>query len=314
METYLCLDFGGTKLLIGEIDASGNILRYKKYDTGYFNQQAAADLIHSSIADYINTMGWYCNRKPVAMGVGLIGRVNTSEGVWLQIDPSRTTPIPLAKQLSEAFGMPCHIDNDVKSATRAERVWGFGNISNNFIFINVGTGLAAGFVVNGRQVRGSHFNAGEIGHTVVGTGNGVRCGCGRMDCAETVVSGIGFDMSARALKDKYKTNLNIPDSDTGRVSVAEIYSLYEKGDELCTVLVENASQALADLIMNLVRFTDPDTIVLGGGIVASGFMYEKVLTKLNPTTMRFVTNGVVLTKLNPDFIGLLGAAAVAMDK
>ena len=29
--------------------------------------------------------------------------------------------------------------------------------------------------------------------------------------------------------------------------------------------------------------------------------------------MRFVTNGVVITKLNPQFIGLLGAAAVAMN-
>lgn len=29
--------------------------------------------------------------------------------------------------------------------------------------------------------------------------------------------------------------------------------------------------------------------------------------------MRFVSNGVVITKLNPDFIGLLGAGAVAMN-
>ena len=38
METYLGLDLGGTKLLIGEMDSRGNILRYKKYDSGYFNQ------------------------------------------------------------------------------------------------------------------------------------------------------------------------------------------------------------------------------------------------------------------------------------
>ena len=106
----------------------------------------------------------------------------------------------------------------------------------------------------------------------------------------------------------------IPEDESERVSVADIYNLCLKGDELACQLVENAAQALADLIMNLVRFSDPDTVVLGGGIVSNGFMYEKVLTKLNPTTMRFVTNGVVLTKLNPDYIGLLGAAAVAMDK
>ena len=69
METYLGLDLGGTKLLIGEMDSRGNILRYKKYDSGYFNQQAALEIIKSSLDDYIRTVGWY-DQKPVAMGVG----------------------------------------------------------------------------------------------------------------------------------------------------------------------------------------------------------------------------------------------------
>ena len=67
------------------------------------------------------------------------------------------------------MAIPCHIDNDVKSATRAERVWGFGQISKNFIYINVGTGIAVGTVINGRQIRGSHFNAGEVGTRACGS-------------------------------------------------------------------------------------------------------------------------------------------------
>jgi hypothetical protein len=55
-------------------------------------------------------------------------------------------------------------------------------------------------------------------------------------------------------------------------------------------------------------------VVLGGGIVSGGFIYPKVLEKLNKTTIRFVTNRVVLTQLDPAFIGLIGAAAVAMNK
>ena len=78
-------------------------------------------------------------------------------------------------------------------------------------------------------------------------------------------------------------------------------------------LVENASEALANLVMNLVRVTDPETIVLGGGVVADGYIHAKIMKLLNPTTMRFVSNGVVITKLNPEFIGLLGAGAVAMN-
>jgi predicted NBD/HSP70 family sugar kinase len=312
METFLGLDLGGTKLLIGELDRCGNILKYKKYDSGFFNQQAALEIIKESLDDYIQTVGW-TGEKPVAMGVGLIGRVDPFSGIWLQIDPTRTHPIPLAKELTDLYDIPCHIDNDVKAATRAERVFGFGQISKNFIYITVGTGIAASFVVNGRQVRGSHFNAGEVGHTQVGVNIGIKCGCGRMDCVELIASGIGFDRCARLLSKDFETNLQIPEDIANRVQVNDIFTLSQKGDPLCVQLVENATQALANLIMNLVRVSDPDTVVLGGGIVSDGFFHTKVLEKLNATTIRFVSNGVVITKLNPDFIGLLGAGAVAMD-
>ncbi|MGM9736982.1 MAG: ROK family protein [Candidatus Cryptobacteroides sp.] len=311
MTTYLGIDMGGTKLLIGEIDSFGNILKHKKYASGYFNQKDAVNLIKESLDDYIKTVGWY-DKMPAAMGVGLIGRVDTINGIWLQIDPNRTEEIFLAKDLSETYGMPCHIDNDVKSATRAERVWGYGRLSKNFVYINIGTGIAAGIVVNGRQIRGSHFNAAEVGHSTVNVGVGVRCGCGRQDCVEALASGIGFDASARFLQKKYKTSLHICPKGTP-VSVPEIFRLANEGDTLCTVLVENASEAIAQLIMNLVRFSDPDTVVLGGGIISNISFYEKVLSKLNANTMRFVSNGVVITHLNPDFAGLLGAGAVAMN-
>lgn len=312
METYLGLDLGGTKLLIGEVDKHGNILRFKKYASGYFNQQAASEIVKSSLDDYIRTVGWVEN-TPVSMGIGLIGRVDPNKGIWLQIDPNRTQPLELAKEIGEIYGINCRIDNDVKSATRAERVWGVGQFSKNFIYINIGTGIAVGTVVNGRQIRGSHFNAGEAGHMTVGVNVGVECCCGRKDCVEAIASGSGFDSCARLLKDKYETRLEIPLDEGVKVDVRDVIRLCQDGDPLCRVLVENATTGIANLIMNLVRLTDPDTVVLGGSIVADEYIFEKILNKLNHNTMRFVSNGVVITKLNPQFVGLLGAAAVAMD-
>ena len=312
METYLGLDLGGTKLLIGEVDPYGNILRYKRYDSGFFNQKAAFDIIKHSMDDYMATVGWV-GEKPVSMGVGLIGRVDPNEGIWLQIDPHRTETIALARELTDLYGIPCRIDNDVKSATRAERVWGVGQFSKNFVYINVGTGIAVGTVVNGRQIRGSHFNAGEAGHMRVGVRVGIPCACGRTDCVETIASGIGFDRCARFLRDRYETCLTIPADEGKRVSVEEVVGLCKAGDPLCAVLVNNAAEGIANLIMNMVRVTDPDTVVLGGSIVANEYIFDKIQTYLNQNTMRFVTHGVVLTKLNPQFVGLLGAAAVAMN-
>jgi len=312
--TYLAIDLGGTKLLVGEVNSSGEVLRYKRYKSGYIDQSTAFSIIKESVNDYIITEGWITGKPPVSMGVGLIGRVDNGNGIWLQMDPKRTETIPLAKELSETFKIPCYIDNDVKSATRAEKLWGCGSASNNYIYLNIGTGIAAGFIINGNLLRGSHFNAGEVGHTNVGINIGIKCGCGRENCVELIASGMGFDHSARLLKEQYDTRLHIPEEENERVDVREIYNLYSEGDDLCTQLVENAAKGVAGLIMNLVRVSDPDTIILGGGIVSSGFLYSKILSYLNPTTMRFVKNGVVLTKLNPDFIGLIGAGAVALNK
>lgn len=41
MQTYLGLDLGGTKLLIGEVTCEGEVLRSKQYPTGYTRQQDA---------------------------------------------------------------------------------------------------------------------------------------------------------------------------------------------------------------------------------------------------------------------------------
>lgn len=85
----------------------------------------------------------------------------------------------------------------------------------------------------------------------VGVNVGVKCCCGRMDCVETIASGSGFDACARLLKDRYDTRLEIP-SDEGVVVDVVMSSGFVEGDELCRVLVENATQGIANLIMNLV--------------------------------------------------------------
>jgi Transcriptional regulator/sugar kinase len=310
--TYLALDLGGTKLLIGEVSLQGEILQYKRYDTGYITQSRALEVLKASLDDYVETLGWHNGIRPQAMGLGLVGRIDNANGLWCQMDINRAEELPLAAQLSGSYGLPCFMDNDVKAATRAEQLFGVGRCYDNYIYINIGTGIAAGFIVDGHLVRGCQNNAGEVGHTQVGIKTGIQCMCGRKDCVELMASGMGFDRCARLFSKHLKTVLEIKEEE--KIDVRDIYRLAEMGDELCLFLVDQAAQAIANLIMNLVRITDPDTVVLGGGIVSNGYLYPKILDKLHPHTMRFVENGVVLTSLNPDFIGLIGAAAVAINK
>ena len=180
----------------------------------------------------------------------------------------------------------------------------------NFIYINIGTGIAAGTVAQGRLITGGHANAGEVGHTSSGFSLHIPCVCGREDCVESIASGTGFDRCARRYAAGYPdTRLTLPEGD--RVSVAEVFSLYPT-DPLCRLLTDRAAKALANLIMNMVRFSDPEYVILGGGMVADGFLLPHIRKYLNAHTMRSVTGGVHLTELNPAFTGLIGACSNAI--
>jgi glucokinase len=55
------------------------------------------------------------------------------------------------------------------------------------LFVAIGTGIAAAYIVDGAGFAGAHGAAGEIGHIVVRPGGPV-CGCGNRGCLEAVAS------------------------------------------------------------------------------------------------------------------------------
>ncbi len=310
MKTYLGMDFGGTKLLIGEMDGEGNALRSKRYGTGAQNQEQAVKILLNALEDYQKTVGF--KGELAGAGLGIVGVVNHTEGLWVSINHNITAPpIPLALMISDKLKVPAAIDNDVRSTTTAELLWGHGKKSKNFIYLNVGTGLAAGFVIDGRILRGANNNSGEIGHMVTDIKSAQECICGRCGCAENVVSGVGFTRSAKELSASYKTALEIPAE--GGVDVVELFRLADEGDPLCVKLTEQAAETLACVMMNLIRVSDPDMFIVGGGIVSDGWLMKKVQGGLlNPATIRGLHNGIVLSKFQPQNAGLAGAGAVAM--
>lgn len=307
MNTYIGIDLGGTKLLVGEVTGSGQVLRSRSYPTGALTQQQALELICTALDDFLPA----CSHELRAIGLGLVGRIDSEKGLWMEISGGRKATLPICEMLSRRYSLPVFADNDVRSALKAELRFGQGRGIRDLIYINVGTGVAAGFVSGGHIVTGGHCNAGEIGHTSSGLSFRIGCECGRSDCVESVLSGLGLSNCARLLFSEYPdTKLTIP-PDGGRVSAAEIFRLSDS-DPLCRRLTDQAARALANLLMNLVRFNDPQAIILGGGVVSDGFLLQKALDYTLTHPLRYVTSGIHLTTLDPRTIGLLGAAGNAI--
>ena len=85
-ERVLALDLGGTKLLIGEVDKTGKIIRKKRYTSGYRSQEEEMGLIVDSLEDYIKTENLNLEEISSA-GIGLIGRPGEKTG-----DPGDQSP------------------------------------------------------------------------------------------------------------------------------------------------------------------------------------------------------------------------------
>lgn len=205
-ESVIGIDLGGTKILIGEVTKDGEVLNSKSYPSNTENQTKATETLLKVLDDYTQNIGFIAP-KQTGIGVGLVGRVNHKSGVWLEIEPGKSNPTPLADILEAKTGLPVSLGNDVVCATMAEKQFGWGQETNDFIYLNVGTGLAAGFVVDGRITQGGHFNAGEIGHAVVDIHSDVLCGCGRRGCVERLASGLGIKEEALRRLNNYPTSI-----------------------------------------------------------------------------------------------------------
>ena len=310
--TCLALDLGGTKLLIGEVEESGRILKQKRYDTGYLTQAEEIERIQECLDDYIRTVG-FAGERPDQMGMGLIGQIDHSRGVWVMIDDRRRIPTPVTGLFQEKYGMRCQIDNDVKSAALAQKRFGAAKDTDHFIYLNIGTGIGAGFFENGRLIRGWQNDSGEVGHLTVDFHSDTVCFCGRRGCVEAISSGSGISSRFFAKIGEYPDSALRPYAEEKTIPAHAVFEAAKEGDPLAGLLTRDAADGAAALILDLVRVSNPEKIILGGGVISNPDFYRMVCDRLDFFCMKSVLKGVELSQLDPQYTGLLGAAAVGFE-
>ena len=171
----------------------------------------------------------------------------------------------------EIYISPCYIENDVKAAALGENRYGAGKEARNLVFLSVGTGIAAGIIIEGKIYRGSNFNAGEIGHAIIEP-NGPLCKCGMRGCLEAVATGPAIASHAKvALKAESSTMIRqLADENHGEVNVEIVFQAASHGDQVALIILEEAGRYLGRAIFSLIMHYDPDVVILGGGIATAG--------------------------------------------
>ncbi|WP_262315650.1 ROK family protein [Lacticaseibacillus parakribbianus] len=311
-QTILAVDLGGTKVLVGEVDASGTVITHHKTPSNVASQALAAADIERQIAAYL--------RQPrpdtqiCGIAVDLVGRVDSTQGIWNEISPANAKPLALAQRLRARFGLPCVILNDLVAATYAEQRLGIGKTYSDFLYLAIGTGIAGRLVVDGHLLLGRDNDAGELGHMVVDQHSDVRCICGRYGCVEPLASGLGMAHRVQTLASRYEGRTSLKVAATRLPAIADVFAAYDAGDPLAREVVDEALLALANLVMNVVRLTNTKAVRLGGGVTTGGWLAAHLQPLLANDTMRFVTGGVANTTLDPNRIALQGCGLYGFEQ
>ncbi|HKP07871.1 MAG TPA: ROK family protein [Microbacterium sp.] len=216
--------------------------------------------------------------KPWAIAVGMPGPVDFSAGrlVHPPLLPEWDGFGPRA-WLREQYDCPVWLDN--ASRLMALNAWAASPPPRaDMLFVDVGTGVGAGLVFNGSVIRGASGGSGVIGHLRVTDDPAVICRCGKTGCLEAVASGWKMldDATARAGESPVLTGIL---AERGALTLPDIGAAAAADDSLVLTMLADAARHISDVVANLVDFSNPGAVVLGGGVLHTGPVFLEVLTR-----------------------------------
>ena len=251
----LGIDIGGTKTAAVAIGADGELSDQVRMPTGFGAEAVVATALRT-VERMMQLAGVEASAFS-SIGIGIPGTVDSATGLVAHAVNLGLEGLDLGPRLSDRLGVDVRIENDVKAAALGtHHLLGIadGIRAHSMAYLNLGTGLAAGIVLDGRLLRGGHGVAGEIGHIPVDPA-GVTCGCGQRGCLETVASG-------SAIARMWPSNEPLP--------ARELFAAADAGDEGAIAVRDRFLAGVAAAVRLLVLTTDVDDVVIGGGLAALG--------------------------------------------
>lgn len=309
------IDIGGTNTVFGIVDARGVVLASNSIKTRkHSNITDYIDELHTELSKLMETTGTTDQIKGIGIGApnGNYFTGMIEDGVNLPWP----TPIPLARMVSEKFGIPCAVTNDANAAAIGEMTYGVARGLKDFIMITLGTGVGSGIVINGQLVYGHDGFAGELGHVISKRNNGRLCGCGRTGCLETYCSATGVARTAREfleIRTEPSILRNLP---IDQITSKDVYDAAMAGDKIAIEIFNYTGEILGEALADFTVFSAPEAFVLFGGLAKSGDLLLKPLVNSMERNMLSIWKGkvkVLPSELKEADAAVLGASALGWE-
>lgn len=220
-------------------------------------------------------LDWLPNTKVslqdvTAAAVGVPGPVVSDSGI---VGAPPIMPgwdkFPIRDWLEEHLGCPVSLGNDAEFGALGEWAFGAGRGEKNLAYIKVGTGIGAGFLLDGQIYRGTTGSAGEIGHITLEE-DGPLCSCGNRGCLEAMAGGRSLAQRAQDGVRKSRRTMLSEIGPTDSITAQDVINAARRGDLFSQQLITESGYHLGTAIAGLVNLINPEIIVVGGGVAQLG--------------------------------------------
>ena len=286
MTRLIGIDVGGTKSLGVCVDESGLVVAEVEVPTPPF------DSLVDTLAQLVKELG-----GGDRVGVGVPGLIDRDGVIRSSPNLAGADHLAVGGPLSMILECPVAVDNDATCALLGESSIGVARSVSDAWLVTLGTGIGGALMVDGVVRRGSQGFAGEVGHMRV-VPEGEQCPCGLRGCWERYASGAAL---ARI----------------GGVATSHmVVHGARAGDSGHMAAMEEWTDWIAVGLAALANATDPEVMVLGGGIVSESDLFvasveTKLASHLYARTSRRVP--AVRAATLGRRAGAIGAALLARD-
>lgn len=302
------IDIGGTKVLAGVVDSSGNIVASDRRSTPL----AGGSELIATIIDLIKS--FQSKYELAGIGISVAALISSDQGTIVGApNIANLSQLNFVAEINKYFNIPVIAENDANSAMWAEYKYGNAKNLNPVMFFIIGTGMGGGLVIDGKLFRGANGIGAEFGHMIVQP-NGIKCGCGAYGCIEQYASGSALMRYASEEMElnpiKAKELLKFADG-RDELSGAILTMAAKQGNEIALRAFNKQADWLGSACASYTLLLDPQAIVIGGGVVDAGELFlnpvRQAMKKYMPFPGTHLLPKIIAAKFGND-AGLIGAA------
>lgn len=311
-QTAIGVDVGGTSTKAALVTDTGDVLLRVERTT----DRSAGTKGIIEVIDELIGLSPEVEVSPSAVGVGAAGFIDATTGSVI-FAPNLSYDDPhVADAVRARIGLPVVVDNDANAAAWGERTFGAARGLDHVVLLTLGTGIGSGFVTGGKLLRGSTGAGAEFGHTIVDP-EGPECPCGLRGCIEQFASGGAIGRAARrAAEGNPRTTMIAMAGSVEAITAEHAAKAAREYDELALSIMHEAGRWLGVGLSNIANLFDPQSIVLGGGVVKAGEAFlgvarDKLVAMTGAQRRRPMRLDV--TTLGRD-AGIVGAAALSFHE